>query len=252
MMRRHFWTGFLVIGLLALSLPAGLAQEVGEPDPGWMGVQLGGSRAPAGEERKDAPAGAVVRAVVKDGPAARAGLRARDRISAVEGSAVSSPRDLVRQVKSRPPGSWVELTVLRDGDERQIAVRLDSWPEDTRGLQMRRGWIGVEGIELPPALREHFGAPESSGVMISDVVTGSPAEAAGFRLGDVLYEVEDAPIGSVRELQSWVRFGGMGNTLELTVMRNGVRIVLEAVVAEAPERRSVPAVRRREPSKPDE
>ena len=88
--------------------------------------------------------------------------------------------------------------------------------------------------ELPSALREHFGAPAEAGVMISDVVVGSPAEAAGFELGDVVYEVDTVSVGSLRALRELVEGGGVGNRYEYSVARSGAVLVLEARIENAP------------------
>src|SRR5438093_1301712 len=83
------------------------------------------------------------------------------------------------------------------------------------------GWLGVESIDLPPALREHFGAPANAGVMISAVVAGGPAEAAGVRVGDVVFEVEGEPVRAVGNLRALISAGGIDNRLEIHVMRDG-------------------------------
>jgi S1-C subfamily serine protease len=97
----------------------------------------------------------------------------------------------------------------------------------------------VQSIDLPPALREHFGAPAEAGVMISHVEAASPAEAAGFELGDVVFEVDGEQVRSTSELDQRVAGAGVGNDVEFQVARAGARLVLEARIeaaAEAPAR----------------
>jgi serine protease Do len=171
-----------------------------------------------------------------DSPADDAGLRASDVITTFAGEPVSGVQDLIRQIRSQEAGGWTSMVVMRGDDELDLDVRLSTRPEKIRDARPRVGWIGVEAIELPPTLREHFGAPEDAGVMISDVAEGSPAEAAGFDLGDVLFEIDGTPVGSTGKLRELVAGGGVGNEREFLLMRGGSEIVLESDIAVQPER----------------
>jgi serine protease Do len=214
--------------LIVAAFPAAAGRGDGAA---WMGVMLGRPE-PASD---GVPAGVQLMYVVADGPAARAGLRARDRVVAVNGSPVESPADLLAQLKKEAPGNWIPLDVVRGEDELDIRIRLGDRPEDTRNLRKRRGWIGAHAIDLPPALREHFGAPEDAGVMISEVITGSPAEAGGLRIGDVVFDIGGGPVRSLNVFHHRVSTGGVGNLLEIVAARDGVEIVVEALVEDTPE-----------------
>jgi serine protease Do len=155
-------------------------------------------------------------------------------IVAFGGEPGTGPRDLIGKIRAQERGAWLPLTVLRQGDELELDVKLDLRPAVLRSAKLRRGWIGVDAIDLPAALREHFGAPPETGVMISEVVEGSPAEAAGFRLGDVVYEVGDKPVGSRRAFGELLAGGGVGNEYEFAVARDGALLVLESVLVAAP------------------
>jgi serine protease Do len=221
---------------LALLVPALAAS--GDPQPtGWLGVMLGQPRGPAPVDliTAEPPRGAMVSAVVEDGPAERAGLRARDLIVAVDGNPIDGSATLVRVIGQRAPGSWIPLTVERRGQERDLRVKLDGRPADTSRLRPRRGWVGIQAIDLPPMLRSHFGAPAEAGVMVSFVEPGSPGEAAGFELGDVVYEVDGEPVASAAHLKARVTTAGVGNRAEFRLTRAGAEMVLETVVDKAPE-----------------
>ncbi len=224
-----------VVGCFALLAAAGIAaQESVERPAGWAGVMVLEDRK-AGSPDEPAVSGVLVGGVIEGGPAAQAGIRARDRILTVDGEPVSSMRDLVARIGSLEPDRWVTLTWERDGESLQKMLRLATRPARTDGLEVRKGWVGLQAIDLPPTLREHFGAPEDAGVMISAVEPSSPAEDAGFRVGDVVYEVEGDPTRSRSELKWQVAQGGVGNLLEFTVVRDGAEMHIESLVDEVPD-----------------
>jgi S1-C subfamily serine protease len=188
--------------------------------PGWLGIVLGD-----GED-----GGVRVRTVIADSPADRIGLRGADRVLAVNGAPVASPAELVAAVQAVEAGGSVTLSVQRGSRTLEIDATVRERPE---GGAMRpvAGWLGVEGIALPPALRAHFGAPEEAGFMVAAVAEGAPAEAAGLRIGDVVHEADGRPVQSAGQLARVATEAGVGNRIEIHVARDGLPLVLEAVVA---------------------
>lgn len=69
-------------------------------------------------------AGAIVRAVVADGPAANAGLQDSDVITALDGEAVDGPQALIDAVAARQPGDTVTLTVTRAGEDAELEIEV--------------------------------------------------------------------------------------------------------------------------------
>ena len=70
--------------------------------------------------------GAVVGDVVAGGPAAAAGVRPGDRITAIDGAQVRSAEELIVAIRSKQPGDTVELTYVRNGTEESVTLTLDS------------------------------------------------------------------------------------------------------------------------------
>ncbi len=192
---------------------------------------------PAPEGKTETPVpGVLVRGVVDGSPAERAGLRSRDVVLTIDGTAVATPADLVSRIQALEPGAWSLLHVRRARRELDLDVRLASRPADLASLPMVAGNIGAVAIDLPAALREHFGAPREAGVMISAIDPGSTAEAAGLDLGDVVFEADGEPVRSAGAFLYLVRESGVGNDLELRVMRNGALITIGVTVEKAPKR----------------
>lgn len=233
-----------VLLVLLVCGTASWAQDPERGPSGWMGVMLAAAPNVANGEGAEASEGALVTAIVLDSPADRAGLRARDRILTVDGSSVESVAELIARVKALDPGSWIAIEIERRGERRELRIRLGERPTDAGEFRLRQGWIGIEAIDLPPALRLHFGAPEEAGAMVSSIEPTSPAEVAGFELGDVVYEVDGEPVGSARELANAIRRGGVGNPRSFTLVRDGAEIELETTLENEPEEPVDPAAER--------
>jgi S1-C subfamily serine protease len=57
-----------------------------------------------------------------------------------------------------------------------------------------RGWVGIGVQDITPELVESLKLPQTSGALITDVVTGGPADKAGIKPGDVLVSVADKSV----------------------------------------------------------
>ena len=125
-----------------------------------------------------------------------------------------------------------ELLRAEGEDERRVRVnvlRLEDCTDESgakipcHGVGHLRlgGFLGVQLTELTPELRQHFGAPESAGVMVSRVVGESPAEEAGVRVGDVIAAIDGEEVASARQLARRVRATEKGESLELEIWRDG-------------------------------
>jgi len=67
--------------------------------------------------------------------------------------------------------------------------------------RVRRGWLGLSVVDLTPDVARSFGRPSYSGVVVSDVVSGSPAQRAGLRAGDIILEVDRTPVQRAQALR---------------------------------------------------
>jgi S1-C subfamily serine protease len=98
--------------------------EGGDIDRAYLGVS---STLDPSEE------GAVVAEIAQGGPAADSGLRPGDRITSVGDREIKEPSDLSSAVLDNKPGDRVELTVVRDGEQRTIEVQLGTRPDQPVG-----------------------------------------------------------------------------------------------------------------------
>jgi membrane-associated protease RseP (regulator of RpoE activity) len=105
------------------------------------------------------------------------------------------------------------------------------------GQGFRRGFIGVGLIELTPELREHFGVKGESGVLVSKVEDGSPADKAGLKVGDVITGVDGEAIKSSWDISGKIRKLEEGEQAALEIVRGGRAQNVSVTV----EKRDLPA-----------
>jgi len=97
-----------------------------------------------------------------------------------------------------------------------------------------RGWLGVVIQDVTDELSSSFGVAERQGVLIADVMRGSPAETAGVRPGDVVVEFGGAPVREVPDLQRRAAGVSPGQTVPLKVVRDGKPLAVTVLVGEMP------------------
>jgi len=96
-------------------------------------------------------------------------------------------------------------------------------------------WVGVRGTDVTPALAEELGLNESAGFLIDEVVTGSPAEKAGLKSGDVIIGIDGNQIRELDDLVSYTELKkNVGDTVTLTIVRNNTSQELELVLGSRP------------------
>lgn len=113
--------------------------------------------------------------------------------------------------------------VITDGREITIGGGLLGGP---------RAYLGVGLTHLSPELREHFGAPKDSGVMVESVQKDSPAEKAGIRVGDIVVSVDGDAVDSTTDLRQALQDKKEGDSVRVEVLRGRARQTLVASVKE--------------------
>jgi len=178
--------------------------------------------------------GVLVSNVQPGGPADKAGIRAGDIIAEVNGKKISEVRDLQNQIMKNPPGTKINLKVIRNGKELTftvITVPLDDTQEQTtdEGSSTIENSIGLIVKDLSPGLIQKYGLPEvANGVLVYGVKEGSAAEDAGLRAGDIILSMNNIPVKSASEFWSLIseaKKEGKDNVL-LYVQKGDSRIYL--------------------------
>jgi serine protease Do len=151
------------------------------------------------------PAGALVNAVEKDGPADKAGLEAGDIIVKVDGKAVEKQGDLPRMIGAIKPGSRATLQVFRRGTARDIAVTVAEFEADRPARRASadpgsaapagKAVLGMTVTDLTEAQKKDLRV--RSGVRIESV--DGVAARAGLREGDVVLSIDNTEIADSKQ-----------------------------------------------------
>ncbi len=152
------------------------------------------------------PGGVLVNRVHPAGPAARAGVAIGDIIVSLGGQPVIDPEGLRFRVAVQPLDGEVALTVLRDGTERVLMLDVELPPEEPpRNPTEIRGRVPLAGAvvgNLSPAVAEDLSlsVPETAGVVVLDVLAGTPADRLGIEVGDLVLRLNGEAIAAVEGL----------------------------------------------------
>jgi len=103
--------------------------------------------------------------------------------------------------------------------------------------KVRRGYLGVTIQNLTPELAKRLGITNDHGALIRDVESGSPAERAGLRPGNVVVEINGKPVTDGRELQRAVSETSPGSAVTLTIIRDGRQNHISVTLGEEQERK---------------
>jgi len=183
-------------------------REKGHVVRGWLGVQVQSMDEDLAKSfgLKDEH-GALVSDVTSGSPAAKAGLKAGDVIVSADGKSIADGDALTHIVSSKAPGAAMEIGVVREGSPKSFTVHLDTFPEEGQKSDNaetpKSAKLGVQVQPLTPDLAQQLGMPDGSrGLAVMGVESGSPAERAGVREGDLIVGVDGQAVSSVSELRS--------------------------------------------------
>lgn len=233
---------------------------LGDEGSSWLGVETHEVTSHTAKELKlPAERGVVLGKIIPDSPAAKAGLKENDVVTEINGQRVEGAAQFRRMIREIPAGRNVQLTVWRDGRTQTMSATLGKAEErrqtrvqaapgnfafrmpevmempdmpsmDWNGMMMPGAHprLGIDAEDLSGQLGTFFGAPEGEGVLVREVNSGSAAEKAGVKAGDVITSLNGDRIRSVGELREKLSAhrDDKDNTVKLGVLRNKSEVSL--------------------------
>ena len=182
--------------------------------------------------------GALVQDIAPNSPGERAGIRAYDVVTAVDGRAIWTNDELIREISARPPGSAARLRVVRDGHERSTIVKLaerptqqesgeEAAPDRPRDAEQPRTperRVGVTVRDIDTSIVRRLSMPGVQGVVITRIDPTGPAFGTpALRRGQIILEINRQQVSSVNDFNRLVSAARAGDVLALYVYDPAVR-----------------------------
>jgi serine protease Do len=217
---------------IGFAIPINLVKEElselrnhGKVKHGWLGVMIQEVTPELAEsmDLKDAR-GALVAEVIKDSPAAIAGVKRGDVIIEFDGHPIKDRRELPLLVTRTPLGKTVTFKIVRDKQEKDLVANItESREAELAAAESRPKMTGTPSSfglrvqDLSPDLAHELGL--DTGVLISGVEPGSRGDEVGLQARDVILEVNRSPVKDVSSYQQALKAGGKGSIVLLLVKR---------------------------------
>lgn len=221
----------------------------------WLGVESQDVNAEKAKELKlPAERGVLLGRIVSDSPAAKAGLKENDVITEINGQRVEGEAQFRRMIREIPAGRSAQFVVWRDGRAQTVTVTLGKSEDrgnlwfksnvpDTYSFRLPRveipdiqvepgmDWnfgvlaggrprLGIDAEDLSGQFGAYFGAPDGEGVLVREVTSGSAAEKAGVKSGDVITSLDGQRVRSLGDLREKLAGKREDKTVKLGVLRN--------------------------------
>ncbi len=212
---------------IPINLAQGIIEELkrtGQVTRGWLGVAIQDLDPELAEYYGvKGDHGVLIARVFPGDPADQAGIKAKDIILSVNGQKIKDSRDLTSFIANLEIGQKAKIKVLRNGKEKKFTVTITkredeklagkSWEsEDT-------GDLGIQVSNINPEMAQRFNLSETDGVVVSDIESGSKADIAGLRKGDIIREINHQSISSVDDFRDIVNAIDQGEGVNMFVQR---------------------------------
>ncbi len=236
---------------IGFSIPTNMAKSVmeqllkdGKVRRGMLGVGI----QPITEALKESfglkdTKGVLINDVRKGSAAENAGIKRDDVIIAINGEAIENTNVLRNKVAGTQPGTEIKVTLLRDGEEQRLVVKLDEFnvegakPSDKKDEEKdseksnENGKLGLSLQPLTPEMAKQLNIPaETEGLIVTEVDPNGAAAAEGIIRGDVIMEINRKSVTTTEDVQSALEkssdkpilllISRKGQTIYLTVKPN--------------------------------
>ena len=223
---------------IGFAIPVNLARNVmeqlvehGEVKRGLLGVTIDNIDPVTAEALGLENAQGVQITGVAPGRAAdKAGVKIGDVVVKLDGRPIRNATELRSRIGATPPGTQVQLGVLRDGNDKTIPVVLEQLTEEVLAEKPLKPHgtekLGMRVQNLTPELSRQLGYEGLSGVVIAGVLRGSEAARRGLRPNDLVREVNRRPVKTVSDFEEAIgRLEGEEAVLLLVRRGNMTRFI---------------------------
>ena len=273
--RANAGIGYVVPSIIVQKVVPALIEN-GSYQHAWLGIS-GRTLTSEIAEAMNLPAdqrGVLVAEITANSPAEKADLRGSETKTTIDGLEALIGGDVIVSIddtiindfedlaaflaRYAEVGQTVQLGLIRDGKQITLSVTLVARPEisgaeptpETPREISGSAWLGIQGITLNSAIAEAMQLRSNTrGVLIQQILQGSPAEKAGLRGsyksfdlngqqvligGDVITKLDDTPIVNMDQLSQSIATFKPGDSIQLTILRDGKTQTVKLTLAERP------------------
>ena len=224
---------------IGFAIPIDMANDIvtqlkaeGEVTRGWLGVTIQDLKGDlASYYDLEEGRGVLVTQVVPGDPADKAGIRPNDIILEVDDTEVNSSRALTTKAAGLAVGERVDVTVLRNGKEKNLTLKVGRRPltlaQSGKTGSEKETEYGIRVSDLTPEMARQMNIEDARGAVVTAVKPGSKAAKAGLQQGDVIVEVNRHEVDSAKDFKKRVLKHKQGGDLKLLVKRanGGLKVV---------------------------
>jgi len=214
------------------AIPINLAKKImndlvskGYVTRAWLGIGMRPVDENMAERYKlDRPKGILIDQIMEDSPAQKAGLKVLDILVKVDGKEMNQSNEVQNYIALKNPGDTVILTVVRDGTQKDVQVKLGQREtgKTSEKTTEEEGMIklGLTVQNVDENLRQQFDLNRNSeGVVVTEVEPYSAAADARIRQGDLIVKIEENVIKTTADYRRAIRSFQKGKVVIFTVKR---------------------------------
>jgi serine protease Do len=166
--------------------------------------------------------GALVSDVMEGGPAEKAGVKRGDLIISYDGKKVKDNDTLPRLVAATEIGKKVRLVLIRDKRQMEVDVVVGELQDEAlkvKKTEVEKD-IGLVVQDITAEIAKHLNLKDKRGVIVTDVIPGSPAQDADLRSGDIIREIGRRPVRSVAEFKDALKRSNVKEGIVMLIQRD--------------------------------
>jgi serine protease Do len=166
--------------------------------------------------------GALVADVMDQSPADKAGIKRGDVIISYNGKKIKDNETLPRLVAATEIGAKAKIVLIRDKKQMEVSVVIGELQEE--GLRASKKTeiekdLGLVVQDITAEIAKHLNLKDKKGVIVTDVIPGSPAQEADIRSGDVIRAIGRKPVRSVAEFKEAVKRSNVKEGIVMLIQR---------------------------------
>jgi serine protease Do len=218
--------GFAIPSQMAKAVATSLINQ-GKVTRGWAGIATQKLTPGLAEHFKTSIVhGVVITDVAKGGLAGRAKLQRRDIILKYKGTPITNPRQLQSLIAETIPGTSITIQRLKGGQEKDITVKIEEFPlkrSPHSPLKPKDSAQLLTGVTVEPVPKNF---PGKEGILVREIAPGSLVDKRGLEEGDIILEIDQKPIRSVKDFERLAEELGLHDKALLLLRRENATMFL--------------------------